>query len=65
MRSIKTTSTVKLLRQNLRLVKRLYPGLRQEDFQSLRSLTQTLRLSILKGEFLHIDGKWYVFKAPI
>jgi hypothetical protein len=65
MRNIETKSTAKLVRQNLRLVKRLYPGLRQQDFQALRSLTQTLYLSVLKGEFLFIDGKWYVTHAGL
>ncbi len=65
MRIIETASTVKLVRQNLRLVKRLYPGLRQQDFQTLRSLTQTLHLSLLKGEFLLIEGKWYVTHAGL
>ena len=65
MRNAETASTVKLVRQNLRLVKRLYPGLRQQDFQALRSLTRTLRLSVLKGEFLHIEGKWYVTHAGL
>src|ERR1700757_3627215 len=60
MQSIETNSTAKLVRQNLRLVKRLYPGLRQQDFQSLRILTRELHLSVLKGEFLYIEGKWYV-----
>src|SRR3984885_13375770 len=64
MRSAETAS-VKLVRQNLRLVKRLYPGLRQQDLQALRSLTRTLHLSVLKGEFLHIDGKWYVTHAGL
>jgi hypothetical protein len=65
MRTIETASTVKLVRQNLRLVKRLYPDLRQQDFQALRSLTQTLHLSFLKGEFLHIEGRWYVTHAGL
>jgi hypothetical protein len=65
MRSIETASTVKLVRQNLRLVKRLYPGLRHQDFEALRSLTQALHLSVLKGEFLQIDGKWYVTHAGL
>jgi hypothetical protein len=65
MRSAETVSTLKLVRQNLRLVKRLYPGLQQQDFQALRSLTQTLHLSISKGEFLRIDGKWYVTHAGL
>jgi hypothetical protein len=60
MQSIESNSTAKLVRQNLRLVKRLYPGLRQRDFQALRILTRELHLSILKGEFLYIEGKWYV-----
>jgi hypothetical protein len=65
MRSAETVSTVKLVRQNLRLVKRLYPGLQEQDFRALRSLTQTLHLSVLNGEFLHIDGKWYVTHAGL
>jgi hypothetical protein len=65
MRSIETASTVKLVRQNLRLVKQLYPGLRQQDFQALRSLTQSLHLSVLRGEVLNIDGKWYVNHAGL
>jgi hypothetical protein len=65
MRSIETASTIKLVRQNLRLVKKLYPGLKQQDFQALRSLTQTLHLSFLKGEFLYIEGKWYVTHAGL
>jgi len=56
MRNIGSNSTVKLVRQNLRLVKRLYPSLRQQDFQALRSLSQTLHLSVLKGEILYIEG---------
>ena len=54
-----------IVRQNLRLVKQLYPGLRKQDFQALRSLTQTLQLSVLKGEFRYIDGKWYVTHAGL
>jgi hypothetical protein len=65
MRSIGTASTIKLVRQNLRLVKQLYPGLQEQDFQTLRSLTQTLHLSVLKGEFLLLEGKWYVTHAGL
>src|SRR6202790_298161 len=60
MQIAETKSTAKLLRQNLNLVKGLYPGLVRQDFQALRSLTRTLHLSVLKGEFLYIEGKWYV-----
>jgi hypothetical protein len=65
MRIVETDSTVKLVRQNLHLVKRLYPGLRQQDFQALRSLTRTLHLCVLKGEILYIEGKWYVTHAGL
>jgi hypothetical protein len=65
MRIVETDSTIKLVRQNLHLVKRLYPGLRQQDFQALRSLTRTLHLCVLKGEILYIEGKWYVTHAGL
>src|ERR1035441_2591557 len=65
MRSPETNSTAKLVRQNLRLVKQLYRGLRQQDLRALRSLTRTLHLSVLKGEFLYIEGKWYVTHAGL
>jgi hypothetical protein len=54
-----------LLRQNLRLVKQLYPALAQRDLRSLRDLTRAHRLSILQGEILCIDGKWYVTHAGL
>lgn len=44
MRIVETNSTAKLVRQNLHLVKLVYPGLRQEDFPALRSLTRTLHV---------------------
>ena len=65
MRSSVPNSTAILVRHNLRLIKRLYPGLRQQDLRALRSLTQTLRLSISKGELQCIEGKWYVTHAGL
>jgi hypothetical protein len=65
MRIVEKYSTVKLVRQNLQLVKRLYPGMRHPDFQALRSLTQTLHLCVLKGEILYIEEKWYVTHAGL
>lgn len=49
-----------LVRQNLRIVKELYPGLSKEDFSRLRDLTRTLHLSVSKGELLYIQHGWYV-----
>src|ERR1022692_5048149 len=65
MRSSVANSTVILVRHNLQLVKQLYPGLRKQDLTALRSLTQTQRLSLSKGELLYIDGKWYVTNAGL
>ena len=52
--------TPNLVRQNVRIVKELYPGLSKEDFSRLRELTLTLRLSVSKGELLYIQHGWYV-----
>ena len=61
---LKTTKTT-LVRQNLRLVKQLYPDLAKTDLGRLRGLTRTLRLSISQGEILCIDRKWYVTHAGL
>jgi hypothetical protein len=60
MQKIGTDSTTKLVRQNISLVKRLYPGLRHRDLQTLRSLTRDLHLCLFKKEILFLDGTWYV-----
>jgi hypothetical protein len=60
----KTTDAI-LVRQNLRLVKQLYPALAQRDLRRLRDLTRALRLSISQGEILCIDGRWYVTHAGL
>jgi hypothetical protein len=54
-----------LLRQNLRLVKQLYPTLAHRDLRSLRDLTRAHSLSVSQGEILCIDGKWYVTHAGL
>src|SRR5712692_6605426 len=57
---MKEPTAAELLRQNLRVAKLRYPTLRPRDLRALRDLTRTLRLSVLRGEVLCIDGKWYV-----
>jgi hypothetical protein len=54
-----------LVRENLRLVKQLYPTLAQRGLRSLRDLTRAHGLSVLRGEILCIDGKWYVTHAGL
>jgi hypothetical protein len=53
-------TAAEMLRQNLREAKLRYPTLRPKDLKALGNLTGTLRLSVLQGEVLYIDGKWYV-----
>jgi len=51
---------INLVRQNLRLVKELYPVLTRKELGSLRDLTRTIGLSVSRGEILLVNGKWYV-----
>jgi hypothetical protein len=62
---VQRTRKPNLVRQNLRLVKQLYPTLAQSELRSLRDLSRTLRLSLSQGEVLRIDGKWYVTHAGL
>src|SRR5438093_4772990 len=50
----------KLFRQNLRIVKTFIPELSKQQLSILRDLTDRLKLSVLRGEFLCLEGKWYV-----
>ena len=54
-----------LERQNLRLVKQVYPGLTRVNLTLLRELTRTLRLSISAGEILHLGNRWYITHAGL
>jgi hypothetical protein len=63
--SQQSTTKVNLVRQNLRVVKRLHPWLQRTDLSALRELTMDLRLSVSRGEVLFIDGKWYVTHAGL
>ena len=49
------TNEPNLVRQNLRLVKKLYPDLAQGDLRRLRELTHAHLLSVSQGEILCID----------
>jgi hypothetical protein len=57
---MKEPTAAELSRQNLRVAKLRYPTLRPRDLKALGDLTRILRLSVLQGEVLSIDGKWYV-----
>src|SRR5712692_10683772 len=65
MQNSHTNSTANLLRQNLRLVKQVYPGLPRQGLTALTELTRTLHLGISRGELLFIEGKWYVTHAGL
>jgi len=62
---MRKATDITLVRENLRLVKQLYPALAQRDLRSLRDLTRAHSLSVSQGEILCIDGKWYVTHAGL
>jgi hypothetical protein len=50
----------RLVLQNLRIAKKLYPELSHLQLSSLHDLTVILRLSVSRSELLLLGGKWYV-----
>ena len=50
----------KLIRDNVRAVKKLYPQVTNSQMLILRDMTRTLHLSVRVGDLLMLDGKWYV-----
>ena len=62
---MKRAAEANVVRQNFSLVKKLYPALARRELRSLRDLTRAHRLSVLQGEILCIDGKWYVTHAGL
>ena len=59
------TTPFKLLRQNRRAARLRYPSLQPGDLQALSDLTRSLRVSVLQGEVLYIEGKWYITHAGL
>ena len=62
---MRRTPEKKLVRQNLRLVKQLYPDLGCSELNGLRELTTQLRLSVSQGEIRWMEGGWYVTHAGL
>jgi hypothetical protein len=56
----KRTLRTNLIRSNMRLARRLYPGISRNQLQALRDLTLSLGLLISQHELLSIGGTWYV-----
>ena len=50
----------KLIRENLRAVKELYPHVTNSQLLVLRELSRTLGLSVRSGDLLMLDARWYV-----
>jgi hypothetical protein len=50
----------KLIRENVRTVKELYPQITDSQLLVLRELSRTLRLSVRSGDLLILNGSWYV-----
>jgi hypothetical protein len=54
-----------LIRQNLRLVKQLYPGLSRLTLCALRNITESFGLSVSRGEISCIADKLYITHAGL
>ena len=55
-----TGPKAKLIRENVRTVKELYPQVTDSQLLVLRELSRTLRLSVRSGDLLMLNGRWYV-----
>ena len=54
-----------LVRQNIRLARRLEPGGSPSAVDQLRDLTLNFGFSLAIGELLHLNGGWYVTHAAL
>lgn len=54
-----------LLRQNIRLVKQLYPAISKQNLNALRDLTIAFAISVSVGDILSIYDKWYITHAGL
>jgi len=59
------TNSASLIRDNCRLVKKLYPELPPFELRALIHITRALRLSLSNGEILRLQGRWYVTHAGL
>ena len=60
MRASSNRPKAKLIRENLRAVKQLYPHVTNSQMLVLRELSLTLGLSVRSGDLLMLDTRWYV-----
>ena len=63
--SLKNQRQRKLENQNVPTAKRLYRGITKQQLEMLRGLTVSLSLSVVAGELLFLDEKWYVSHAGL
>lgn len=50
----------KLIRENSRAVKQLYPHVTNSQLVALRELSRSLRISVCSGHLLMLNARWYV-----
>jgi len=50
----------RLLRENVRIARKLYPNLTSQQLAVLRDITFTFGFRIAAGDILSLDGKWYI-----
>src|SRR6266702_4322503 len=60
MRASSIRPKAKLIRENLRAVKELYPSVTSSQTIVLRELGRTFGLSLRNGDLLMLNSRWYV-----
>jgi hypothetical protein len=65
MRPFRNDPMAKLIRENARAVKALYPHVTDSQLGVLRELGRTMRLSVTSGDLMIINGRWYVTHAGL
>jgi hypothetical protein len=55
-----STHNAKLIRQNVRIVKKLYPQVTDLQLLLLREVSRAQHFSIAAGDMIILDGRWYV-----
>jgi hypothetical protein len=60
MQNSKKTLLRNLIRQNVEAVKKLYPNVTELQLSVVRALGGQFHLSVLNGDLMMLDGKWYI-----
>jgi hypothetical protein len=59
------TATLKLVRQNISLVKKIYPGVTRLQLRTLKDLTRQSGFSCVNGDLIFLQNGWFVTHAGL